>query len=110
VPKLTFKGRKTVEVPKGTSILEAAMENGVPMYHTCGGNCSCSTCRIVVLKGAEHLSAMEPDEAQILDSFDLKAPHRLGCQAVLKGGDVEVEIPSRERAPRDSKILPVPPS
>lgn len=109
MPKIYFKDQKrTLEVPKGTSILDAAMEQNVPLYHTCGGNCSCSTCRIVVLKGAENLSPMETDEAEVLDSFDLKAPHRLGCQTRVLQGEVEVEIPSRDRKPRDSKILPLP--
>ncbi len=110
MPKVVFRDKKAVsiEVGQGTSILDAALEHGVPLYHTCGGNCSCSTCRVLVLKGAENLSAMDPAEAQILDSFDLRAPHRLGCQAQLLGGEVEVEIPLRSREPRPNKTPPVP--
>ena len=96
------------EVLPGRSILETALELGVPLYHTCGGNCSCSTCRVVVLKGAEQLSAMEPDEAQVLDAFDLKPPYRLGCQSLLKGGEVEVEIPDRAKEPRPNKTPRLP--
>ena len=83
--------------------MEAALEHQVPIYHTCGGNCSCSTCRVVVLKGTEHLSAMEEAEKQILDSFDLKRPYRLGCQALILRGEVEVEIPKRDKPPRPNK-------
>lgn len=106
--KIIFKNKNvTVEADKGTSILEAALEHGVSLYHTCGGNCSCSTCRVVVLKGAENLSAMEPDEAQILDAFDLKKPYRLGCQALTLKGEIEVEIPERTKQPRANKTPPV---
>ncbi len=109
MPKITFRNSNlTVEVTKGTSILEAALEHRVPLYHTCGGNCSCSTCRILVLRGAENLSPVEVDEAELLDSFDLKTPHRLGCQSLILKGEVEVDIPSRDRKPRDSKIPPLP--
>lgn len=84
------------------------MEHGVPLYHTCGGNASCSTCRVRVLKGPEFLSAIESAEAQVLDAFDLKAPYRLGCQAQILGGIVEVEIPPRDHEPRPNKTPRLP--
>ena len=108
--KIVFKNKnRTVDVEKGTSILEAALKHDVPIYHTCGGNCSCSTCRVLILKGAEHLSKMEPDEAGVLDTFDLKSPHRLGCQTLVVGeGVIEVNIPDRAKEPRPNKtpLLP----
>ena len=104
MPKITFKNEGvTLEVEKGISVLETALEHQVPIYHTCGGNCSCSTCRVLVLKGAENLSAMEEAERQVLDSFDLNAPTRLGCQALILNGHVEVEIPKRDKPPRPNK-------
>ena len=109
MPKIFFKNKNTtVDVEKGTSILEAALRHNVDLYHTCGGNCSCSTCRILVLKGAENISRMENDEAGILDSFDLKAPHRLGCQTLVLEGTVEVKIPDRSKSPRPNKTPPLP--
>ena len=109
MPKIIFKNFKEIfEVEKGISILNVALRHHIPVYHTCGGNCSCSTCRVLVLKGAEHLSKMEAMEAEVLDSFDLKPPHRLGCQSILMGGTVEVEIPSRSKAPRPNKTPPLP--
>jgi ferredoxin len=104
MPKITFKNKDViVEAEKGCSILEAALEHRVPIYHTCGGNCSCSTCRVLVVNGQENLSPIDAAEAQILDSFDLKAPYRLGCQALIMGGNVEVEIPKRDKPPRPNK-------
>lgn len=109
MPKIVFKNfKKTFEVEKGISVLEAALRHQVPIYHTCGGNCSCSTCRVLVLSGAEYLSKMDTLEAEVLDSFDLKPPHRLGCQSIVMGGIVEVEIPSRIKAPRPNKTPPIP--
>jgi len=108
MPKLVFKGKKEIEVYGGTAILDAAMGHDVPLYHTCGGNCSCSTCRVLVLAGAENLSAMEPSEVEVLDAFDLKPPYRLGCQAQVLKGEVEVEIPKRSREPRPNKTPPLP--
>ena len=109
MPNILFKNaRRSVHVEKGTSILEAALRHDVLLYHTCGGNCSCSTCRVLVLKGAEHVSRMDEMEAEVLDAFDLKGPHRLGCQTLVMEGTVEVEIPERDKAPRPNKTPPVP--
>src|SRR3989338_9199965 len=89
MPKIVFKNKNvTVEVEKGTSILDAALRHDVPLYHTCGGNCSCSTCRVVVLKGVENLSSIDAMEAEVLDCFDLKEQHR---------ADARDELAHRER-------------
>jgi 2Fe-2S ferredoxin len=108
MPTLRFADRDvTLRVGEGETILDAALAHGVSLYHTCGGNASCSTCRVRVLEGADRLSPIESAEAQVLDAFDLKPPHRLACQSEIHG-DVTVEIPGRERAPRANKTPPVP--
>ncbi|MFO1010742.1 MAG: 2Fe-2S iron-sulfur cluster-binding protein [Planctomycetota bacterium] len=81
------------------SILEIALGNGLEIDHACGGVCACSTCHVVVKKGAESLQ--EPTDAE-LDQLDnargLTASSRLACQAVPDGSsDVVVEIPSWNR-------------
>lgn len=109
MPSIVFKeSGKRVEIARGTSILDAAMDHGVPLYHTCGGNASCSTCRVAVVQGAENLSPVESAESQVLEAFDLKPPFRLGCQAEVLRGEVTVEIPERARAPRPNKTPPLP--
>jgi ferredoxin, 2Fe-2S len=89
-----FKGYGEVEVPVGTSILEAATMAHSPEGSACGGVCACSTCHVYVTRGAELLSAQEDDEADILDkAFDVRESSRLGCQSkILKDGLIEVEI------------------
>lgn len=89
-----FKGYADVEVPVGTSILQAAQKVEAPEGYACGGVCACSTCHVHVTKGFELLSEMEDEENDILDkAFDVREKSRLGCQAVIeKDGEVEVEI------------------
>ncbi len=89
-----FKGFCEVQVPVGTSILEAAQQIHAPEGYACGGVCACSTCHVYVLSGAELLSEMEDDENDILDkAFDVRASSRLGCQSkIVKDGLIEVEI------------------
>ncbi len=83
-----------VEVPIGTSILEASKECGAKEGYACGGVCACSTCHVYVHEGMDLLSELEDEEDDILDkAFDVRDTSRLGCQArIEKDGVVEVEI------------------
>ncbi len=91
---VVFKGFGKVDVPKGTSLLEAATLAHFPEGSACGGVCACSTCHVHVLRGAQLLSEQEDEEADILDkAFDVRATSRLGCQSKIVGdGEIEVEI------------------
>jgi len=83
----------TVQARAGDTLLDAAEENGVNLPHDCGGNCACTTCQVHVLEGGAHLSLMEEVEADRLSTADGRtAASRLGCQAILLGGDVTVSI------------------
>lgn len=83
-----------VEVPLGTSVLEAAQRAYAPEGSACGGVCACSTCHVYVEKGAELLSEAEEKEEDILDkAFDVRMSSRLGCQSrVVNEGVIEVRI------------------
>ena len=84
---------------KPGSILDVAENFDVFLDHACGGTCACTTCHVVVKKGAELLDEMTDDEADRLDmAADLQLTSRLGCQVVIeKPGEVVVEIPSWNR-------------
>lgn len=90
----TDDGEVEVEVPLGTSLLEAAQKAHAPEGSACGGVCACSTCHVHVKKGLNLLSEMEDEENDILDkAFDVKSSSRLGCQAKIeRDGLIEVEI------------------
>ncbi|MCS6774916.1 MAG: 2Fe-2S iron-sulfur cluster-binding protein [Chloroherpetonaceae bacterium] len=84
---------KCVQASYGDTLLDAALIGGVPLRCDCGGNCACTTCHVLVRDGAEHLSPMEPVEADRLATADHPTPQsRLACQALIYG-DVIVEIP-----------------
>ena len=82
---------------KPQSLLDVAINKGVFLEHACGGNCACTTCHVIIRKGAEHLSEMQDDEADRLGTaWGLTARSRLGCQAVITG-DVVCELPMYTR-------------
>ncbi|PIR48966.1 hypothetical protein COU80_00960 [Candidatus Peregrinibacteria bacterium CG10_big_fil_rev_8_21_14_0_10_55_24] len=91
MPKITFVigGKEQIcDAAEGQTVLEAALEHGIPMEHACGGNGFCTTCRCKVHKGAENLSPRNDREQMMGVTAD---PDRLGCQAKILG-DVEVEV------------------
>jgi 2Fe-2S ferredoxin len=94
MPKVHFVGYGEIDVPIGTSILEAAQKLEAPEGYACGGVCACSTCHVYVAKGSNLLSEMEDEENDILDkAFDVRATSRLGCQSrIEKDGEITVEI------------------
>lgn len=109
MPKVTFLPEgKTFEFDPETlvyhehgkpgSILDIAMNFGYQLEHACGGNCACTTCHVIVRQGEENLSEADDDELDRLDSAaGLTIHSRLGCQCVVQGGDVVVEIPDWNR-------------
>ena len=48
--------QRVVDVAEGESLLDASLRAKLPHTHVCGGTARCSTCRVHVLAGAEHLS------------------------------------------------------
>lgn len=95
MPRVTFlhpEGKSGV-VTRNLTLLDAAKELGFRLNHDCGGNASCTTCRVEVQSGGEHLSEIEFEEQDLLDREALREPwHRLGCQAKVLG-DVVVRVP-----------------
>jgi ferredoxin len=83
-----------VEVPVGTTILQASKAGHAPEGDACGGVCACSTCHVYVEQGEELLSEASEDEEDILDkAFDVRLTSRLGCQAkIQRDGLVKVRI------------------
>lgn len=88
MPKIVFlnEGRRA-EVAAGTTVLEAADALRVPIGRVCGGGGTCSTCRVEVVVGAEHLSPIGENEI----AYELGPGVRLACQARLEG-DVAVRV------------------
>ncbi len=93
--RVTFHGEEggdrvlPVEQPDLT-LLEMALRAGIPHFHECGGRARCSTCRVRVISGAQHLPPRGPDEAKLASRFGFGDDVRLACQ-VRVTGDVAVQ-------------------
>jgi 2Fe-2S ferredoxin len=84
----------TVDAPRGTSICEALLENGIAIEHACEMVCACTTCHVIVKQGYDSLGEMDESEEDLLDrAWGLTPSSRLSCQAILSDQDVVIEIP-----------------
>ena len=93
-----LKDNVEIEVPAGTDLREAAKLAHAPQGDACGGKCACSTCHVYVLSGRENLSEADEDEEDTLDKgFDVRATSRLGCQAKIMRGTVELDVTRESR-------------
>ena len=98
MPKVRFEPDGIeVDVPIGTSILDASRAAGAQVGSACGGVCACSTCHVYVKQGLEALKPASDREEDIMDkAFDVRPDSRLGCQSkILRDTTIVAEI-SRE--------------
>ena len=81
------------------SILDIALEHGIPLDHACGGVCACSTCHVIIREGLESCNESTDDEQDMLDEArGVELNSRLACQCVANGTKhVVVEIPGWNR-------------
>jgi len=85
---IAYPGR-TVQIPRGFTVLEASRSFHIPHASMCGGRARCSTCRVRVTAGGEHCPAPGPDEAATLARIEAPEGVRLACQ-LRPQGDIAV--------------------
>lgn len=89
-------GRK-VHVPKGTTILDAAVRAGVGVEGPCGGQGTCGKCKVKVLPFAgEDIPPRNALEEEALNEEDVAEGLRLACQVPLEF-DCAIEVPKDSR-------------
>ncbi len=74
---------RSVDADNGLSVMEAAIDNGIPGIDAdCGGGCSCATCHVFV--DPAWLDKVGPpnanEDAMLSVSNDRKDNSRLSCQ------------------------------
>ena len=94
--------RHTVIASEGVSLMEAAVQNGVPGIDAdCGGSCACATCQVYVDSAwCDKLGMMSTDENDMLEFVRVRRPSsRLACQ--IKIGQamagLTVRLPESQR-------------
>jgi adenylate cyclase len=80
---------RTLAVPAGTTLLEAARRAGLPIARGCGGEGLCGRCGLRVLAGGDALGAPDAAEERAKQRNRVPPELRLACRAELRGS-VEV--------------------
>ena len=80
---------------EGDNLLDTLNANKVGISQSCGGNGSCTTCRVFILKGLDNCGQRSEIEAERAAEREFAVNERLACQTHLTG-DVEIEILSPE--------------
>jgi len=105
MPKVTyieFNGKQhEVNVENGLSIMEGAVQNGVPGIDAdCGGACACATCHVYVKEEwLDKLPEQDDSEKDMLDfAFETKKNSRLSCQLILEDqhDGIIVNLPEKQ--------------
>lgn len=78
---------RNIRVPKGETVIRAALEGGVHINASCGGEGVCGKCRILVENGT-----LAGGESEMIGREDLEKGYRLACKATLCS-DVVIRIP-----------------
>ena len=103
--KITYKDNhgnsKTIEVEKGLSVMEGAIQNDIPGIDAdCGGSMACATCHVYVEEKWLH-KLPKPEEAEV-DMIDMayepKKNSRLSCQLIVSDelDGLKVTTPSQQ--------------
>ena len=83
-----------LNVPAGTTICEALLDNQINIEHACDMSCACTTCHVIVREGFNTLNPLDETEEDLLDrAWGLEPNSRLSCQAILAQQDLVIEIP-----------------
>lgn len=91
----------TIDVPNGTTLMEAAVKQGIPgIDGDCGGACACATCMVYVPEEwAGKLPEVETMEETMLDFCERREDNsRLSCQLVASDAldGIRVQMPESQ--------------
>ena len=91
---------KSVRVPGGVSVFDAALWNGVPIDSTCGGHGTCKKCKVRFVDADTPIS---PLDERALSAEQLADGWRLACMATATR-DVEIDIPELTTRPKAATV------
>jgi 2Fe-2S ferredoxin len=105
MPSVTYVehtgARHEVDVPNGTSLMQAAIDNGIQgIVGECGGGLACATCHCYVEEAwMEKVGAASEMEQQMLEfANNSKSNSRLSCQINMSDelDGLVVELPESQ--------------
>ncbi|WP_339632895.1 adenylate/guanylate cyclase domain-containing protein [uncultured Sneathiella sp.] len=82
---ISYPNEKTVMATPGLTILESSQYGNIPHAAVCGGRGRCSTCRVRIVEGSDHLNPPSDKEIAVLRRVGAPVGTRLACQSIPTG-------------------------
>ncbi|WP_106567332.1 2Fe-2S iron-sulfur cluster-binding protein [Cecembia rubra] len=80
-------------------VIELIHENYIDWMHGCGKKGRCTTCKMIVCSGMEHLSSLNEREEFFRERGRLNEDERLSCQAKIKAGELRIRVAEENKFP-----------
>ncbi|KXK23992.1 MAG: ferredoxin [Bacteroidetes bacterium OLB12] len=93
--------QKEVTGKAGSSALRLMHENYIDWMHACGGKGRCTTCKMILISGADALSALTEAESRYRLAGELAHNERLACQAKVLG-NCTIRTPEAYKLPHQT--------
>ncbi|MEM7426673.1 MAG: adenylate/guanylate cyclase domain-containing protein [Pseudomonadota bacterium] len=87
--RITYANAREIITESGPTLLDISRSWNVPHASVCGGRARCSTCRVRVLEGLDHLPAPGEQERKVLERVGAAPNVRLACQ-IAPSADISV--------------------
>ncbi len=94
---------KTVRVPPGVAVFDAASWNGIAIDSTCGGHGTCRKCKVRVTQSARVSTPITSHDRRTFSDGELADGWRLAC-LVNATTDLEVRVPPLVTRPKAATV------
>lgn len=91
--------KKTIQADDlSKTLLSHFQDHHIDWMQACGARGRCTTCKVIILEGSEHLDGLTGAEENYVREGALRPGERLACQAKISG-DVSVRVPEEYKLP-----------
>ena len=91
---------RTVRVPPGVMLFDAASWNGIAIDSTCGGHGTCRKCKVRILAGDAPITSLD---TRAFGGDELRGGWRLACRVEV-ATDLRVEVPPLLTRPKAATV------
>ncbi|MGI9483166.1 MAG: adenylate/guanylate cyclase domain-containing protein [Hyphomicrobiales bacterium] len=101
--KVSYADGAEITTTVGPTLLEISRSFDIPHASVCGGRARCSTCRVRVLEGLDHLDPPGEQEKAVLERVGAGEAIRLACQLNPKDNiSIATLLPAQKVRPGDA--------
>src|SRR4051794_37194459 len=86
VTHIVYQREKAIDEDNlSLTVLDISRKHGIPHTSACGGHARCSTCRVLIVEGADNVLPRNDAEQRLAALKGFGPEVRLACQTRLRG-------------------------